>query len=546
MFLGICDGHDSGAALLDTEGRVVFAVSEERLSRRKRQPGFPALSVEACLARSPEIHRVAVAERAGRLPFRLLDPLYRRSNPDVGTEGMLPRGLLRYSQAAARYLPGPESALAERILRRRLRGLGVDAPVILVDHHRCHARTAAAGRADSLVLTLDAFGDGLSGTLHRGDAQGGLERVAALPAPLGPAHLFARTTRFLGFAEGDEGKVVARAAAGNPALLREHFTRALSWDGRRFRSGLTSAAFLAGLADHRAHDIAAALQARTEELVAAILDKAIEHHGGSRLCLAGGLFANVAVNRVALEIAEARGLEEVFVFPAMGDAGLCVGAAMEALVLHGGSPAPLRDPRVGPRPAPLSESGSTTLPILHSLQGQDGEMDSASRSAVVGALTTGRPVATCRGPLEFGPRALGGRSLLLSPDNEEHARQLNLSLGRDQAMPFGPVMTEEAAPDLLTGWSSCSRDLTALMTVALPATERLRRLAPAAVHKDGTARAQVLGRSFDPDLHAVLQQLPGQVCINTSLNLHGEPIVAGADQAARSARRAGAALLWLD
>jgi carbamoyltransferase len=545
VFLGICDGHDSGAALVDREGRTVFAVSEERITRRKRQSGFPTSAVRACLGETTQIERVAVAERAGRLPFRALDPLYRSLGSDAGPHGVVPGALSAYSTFVSRRFSASETALSRSVLRRRLTTLGVEAPLLLVDHHRCHARTAAAGRSETLVVTLDAFGDGLSGTIHRGEEDGCLTLMKSFSAPLGPARLFAQTTQFLGFREGEEGKVVARAALGQSELLASHFERALAWDGDRFTSELSSRQFRAGLAGHRPVDVAASLQERTERVVAAFLESAMKRFGGQRLCLAGGLFANVSINRVALEAARSAGYSEVFVFPAMSDAGLCVGAAMEALVRSGGRPLALCDPRVGPAPGPLTQGGGA-IRVVHTHRDQTGAMDSGTKRVLREALEDGQVVASCRGPLEFGPRALGARSLLVLASDPGIAERLNQALGRDSAMPFGPIITADRASDLLVGWGSHSKELTACMTVALPASDRLQALAPAAVHLDGTARAQVIERAFDPDLFDLLKDLGEQVCINTSLNLHGEPIVITTDQAARSAKAAGAALLWLD
>ena len=169
-----------------------------------------------------------------------------------------------------------------------------------------------------------------------------------------------------------------------------------------------------------------------------------------------------------------------------------------------------------------------------------------TRLALVKGISEGKIVASCRGRMEFGPRALGSRSLLLSGVDPGLGERLNRSLGRDPLMPFGPVLTAEAAPKLLRGWGPDCVGLTGLMTVALPASGRLKSVAPGAVHRDGTARAQVIERSFDPDLYSLLEGLPGQVCINTSLNLHGEPIVSSTDEAVRAAESAGASVLWLD
>ncbi|MEE2830464.1 MAG: carbamoyltransferase C-terminal domain-containing protein [Myxococcota bacterium] len=545
MILGLCDGHDAGAALLCPEAGVVFAVSEERLTRRKHQTGFPRSSVAACLRYIDEsglddIEAVALAEVAGRLPLRLLDGLYKSRGGDGDPLSFSERGLALYSEMAARYVPRLESWAAQKVVARRLRRTGVPASPQLIDHHRCHAWSAAAGRPDALVLTLDAFGDGLSGSVFRLRSSTDLERVEAFAAPLGPAMLFGQVTAALGFGMGEEGKVVARSASGDGAALASQFQACLSWDGSGFSQRMSWTALRRAIASETPEDVAAALQRHVEQLVVEVLRSVIARHGGSRLCLAGGLFANVAVNRVALEIARELGFEETYVFPAMGDSGLCVGAAHALLASRGGNPQPLSDPRIGPGPGSLSAAERATA--LSVLQGGAAE---GAPSQVAAALLRGEVVGLCRGRMEFGPRALGSRSLLFLADELARGLSVNAALGRDPKMPFGPLMTDRVAPRLLQGWSPDCQGMTDAMTVALPASSHLRAVAPGAVHLDGTARAQVLRRDQDPELYAMLRELPDEVCVNTSLNLHGEPIVDSADAALRSAGAGGASLLWL-
>lgn len=545
MILGLCDGHDAGAALLCPERGVVFAVSEERLTRRKHQTGFPRASVAACLryvekGGLDDIEAVALAEVAGRLPFRLLDGLYKRRGGDGDPLSLSARTAALYSEMASRFAARPESWVAQRIVARRLRGLGAPSSLHLVDHHRCHAWSVAAGRPDALVLTLDAFGDGLSGAVFRLRSSTDLERVEAFAAPLGPAMLFGQVTAGLGFGMGEEGKVVARSAAGNGAGLAAHFEACVSWDGRGFSQRMSWSALRRLIVSEPPEDVAAALQQHVERLVAAVLRSVIARHGGSRLCLAGGLFANVAVNRVALEIARQSGFEETYVFPAMGDSGLCVGAAHALLASQGGTPQRLSDPRIGPSPGSPSPTTPVTRPrVVH------GGAAEGAPSQVSAALLRGEVVGLCRGRMEFGPRALGARSLIFLADEPARGLTVNAALGRDPKMPFGPLMTDRVAPRLLEGWSPDCQGMTDAMTVALPASGHLRAVAPGAVHLDGTARAQVLRREQDPELYSMLSELPEEVCINTSLNLHGEPIVDSADAALRSAGAAGASLLWL-
>jgi len=519
--LGVCDGHDSGAALVDDGGALRFAVSEERLTRRKHQAGFPTRSIRACLEHLRDaggtLAAVAAAERVGRLPHRLLDVRYRASTGGRGPLNAAARLSATWSNRVAPRIAGLEVAGSRRLLSRRLRGLGVDAPLQLIDHHLAHAWSAAAGGDDALVLTLDGFGDGRCGTVHR--LQGGaLRRLEAWPAPGGPALLFGAVAQHLGYDEGDEGKVVARAAAGAPEALMPLLRDALVADGSRPVLAMSPTAFVRRVAGERPDDVAAALQARSEELLVEIARAALSAYGGRQLLLAGGVFANVAINRA---LAEAVDVDRVFVFGAMGDSGLCAGAGWAASAARGVPPRGAASLRLGPPPGLV--------------RGSQGGLDQARD-----AVRRGGVVARCAGPLEFGPRALGARSLLLAADDLGRAARLNAALGRDPVMPFGPVMTAEAAPHYLVGWGPKVADMTGLMTVALPATERLRTVAPAAVHADGTARAQVLGAADDPDLHALLSGLDEPVLINTSLNTHGEPIVCTADQAARVAAAVGA------
>ncbi|MCP4868122.1 MAG: hypothetical protein GY898_05335 [Proteobacteria bacterium] len=526
--LGICDGHDAGAALLDHAGVLQFAVSEERLTRRKHQCGFPRRSIEAALrfaaARGWTVEHAALAEQAGRLPFRLLDRRYRTGRGGRGPLSWAARAAGAYSNAIARHdlLATVEGTASVALVRRRLSAVGVNVPLIVIDHHLAHAWSAAVGVderwADALVVTLDAFGDGLAGTVSRRRGRN-LDRLTALPAPAGPALLFGALAQHLGYAEGDEGKVVARAAAGDPERLVPVARAAFAGPG------LSPAAFIRAVRHEPPEDIAAALQHAAEGWVADIVGEAHAAHGGTALALAGGLFANVAINRA---VAAAVPGVPVFVTPAMGDAGLCAGAAAAAAALLGIEPQPTPDACLGPATEDVAAQAAPDVgPIRR-------------------ALEDGGVVARCVGRMEFGPRALGARSLLFLPDDPARGAALNAALGRDPVMPFGPILPVEAAPTYLEGWDETAAPMTAFMTVALPATDALRRAAPAAVHADGTARAQVLREVDDPALHRFLLSLDEPVLVNTSLNLHGEPIVATLEEAARTAAAAGCAALWSD
>lgn len=571
--LGICDGHDAGAALVDRDGVLRFAVSEERLTRRKHQRGFPRRSIAAAqafaVAHGLSIEQVGLAERAGRLPFRLLDRAYASGGTGRGPLSWRARVASAYSHAVNRrqVLATAEGSLSAAVVRRRLDAIGLSVPLIVIDHHVAHAWSAAGGVderwGDALVVTLDAFGDGLAGTVSRRRGRA-LDRVEAWPAPTGPALVFGALAQHLGYAEGDEGKVVARAASGSTARLLPHARATLApgglppggggsspqrpgrgvaaWGrpagGAREASeslltpglGLSPRAFIRGIEGEPPDDVAASLQSAAEDWTADLLRRAHAAYGGGAVALAGGLFANVGINgAVAAALSSAAPGVPLFVAPAMGDAGLCAGAAAAAAALLGVEPRPLDHARLGPVPVATDPS-------------QDGpDLQHIRR-----ALAEGGVIARCVGRMEFGPRALGARSLLFRPDDPARGAALNAALGRDPVMPFGPILPIEAASRYLEGWSDALAPMASFMTVAIAATDELRRVAPAAVHRDGTARAQVLREADDPALHRFLLSLDEPVLVNTSLNRHGEPIVATRDEAARTAASAGCAAAWFE
>lgn len=544
LTLGLCDGHDSGACLVE-DGRILAAVSSERLTRRKRQPGFPEEALLWCMERrgiSPgALDQVAVAERAGRAAHRALDRLYRRTeaNLPMSRPGNLLSMTLQNLMARGRLTARLDAAASRRILAAALARMGIKARLRLVDHHLAHAASAArcSGLDDALVLTMDAFGDGCSGGAWRWRG-GRLNELTRFAFPHSPALLYGLVTSHLGFSEGDEGKVAGMAAAGDAAGTRPLFDALF-----RVEAGDIRLRRLAGLArlgpalkGFPPADVAAGVQASVEGLVSAVAAHWASQTGTANLCLAGGLFANVRLNQRAAQAAACR---ELYIFPHMGDGGLCVGAALAAAPA-----APSCRPAsmfLGPEPEPdpvgalLAHRRRRLLP------------DEDTVRAVASVLAQGGMVGVAAGPLEFGPRALGNRSILLPADNPELARRLNAALGRPEVMPLAPVVRRR---DLarVTGdphWSALEH-----MTVTVDALPGVARRFPVAVHSDGTMRLQAATVQETPLLHAILSRygdhVDPAVLINTSLNLHTEPIVCSARRAVELYQQLGLDALVLD
>jgi carbamoyltransferase len=528
LTLGLCDGHDAGACLVN-DGAVTVAVSEERLTGRKRQAGFPARAIRWCLdaaGRAPQsVDCVAAAERRGRAMHRLFDGWYRRTDPNLPMNRAGNRLSMHWQNFVAqrRALGSIDASLGHRVLGRRLAGLGIDAPLTLVDHHDAHALAAArtSGFAAALVVSMDAYGDGAStlvGRWHNGTWQ----ELRRVPFPHSPALLYGLTTAHLGFVEGDEGKVAGLAAIGDPAATRAFFADWFRLDDGALRLSRTpsAAALRRGLRDARPADIAAGLQAAVEEAVSRFVATWMTRTQSRRLCLTGGLFANVKLNQT---VAEAAAVDDLYVFPHMGDGGLCVGAALA--VTEGGTFAPL-NVFCGPEadvPLPLlgDRAALTTMPL-----------SPATLAAIAQTLANDGVIGLFAGDMEFGPRALGHRSLVFSARSPALAEQVNRALKRPPIMPFAPAVRDVDFAQLIgtPAWTAFRH-----MTVTARARAGTAERFPVAVHADGTMRVQRVHRDDAPLLYDILaaygRHAQPPVLINTSFNEHTEPIIASAARA---------------
>ncbi len=549
LVLGIHDGHNSSCALL-CDGELVAAVEEERLRRVKnwdarRHPGRgPSRSMRAVLATAGvgpgDVDVVAV-------PF---------SSPgeDLATLRRLGHAGVFGSTAFAPLAASKAWRMAEVV--GMLRDEGVTAPVAQVDHHRAHVASAflTSGFDRALALTLDGKGDLLSGSVYAVD-RAGMQRLREIDQLDSIAILYSAVTRALGFrADEDEGKVTALAAEGvadelvdamlgrlfrvegadlrgvglrrhrNPLRYIKQATGALVTDLRRQTGGEVPRA-----------DLALGVQRLLERGCEAVLLDQVREAGPVDLCVAGGVFANVRLNR---RLATLPQVSRMHVHPAMGDSGLAAGAA-----------AAVYGERTGELPSRA---------VAHVFLGPDladGQAESALRdagmdwdrpddpaAAVAEVLAAGHPVAVCRGRLEYGPRALGHRSILHAPDDPTAREWLNRALGRDGVMPFAPMVLAEEVDRCLEPQPASAPDAP-FMTTSYAATPWMAEHCPGVVHTDGTVRPQVVSRHASPFLHRLLtryHELTGLPCLlDTSLNSHREPIACTARDAVRVVRRAG-------
>jgi carbamoyltransferase len=548
--LGIWDWHDSGAALLQG-GQLQFAVNEERLSRRKLEVCFPTRSIEACLAHAglgPEqVDLVAAstsdpAKTLGRLWPGSKERYYavRRRKAAPGPLAGLTRAL---KYRITEWPPGPVSrALSRLLLQRKLAGHALTrAKLKLVDHHEAHAAAAAwaADFAPCAVLTIDGLGDGLSATISA-FRDGRLERVAVSPARSSLGVFFEHVTNLLNMRElEDEGKVMALADYAAP--IADEQNPLLPWV--RVRDGVIETerpghAMRQGLA--RVHwryaneQFAYLAQRVVEHTCVALARDAVRLTGLRRLALAGGVVSNVKATRRIRLLPE---VEDVFVFPHMGDGGLALGAAVAAAVRSGVT--------IGLDPGRLDLGHGYDTPAIEAglrAAGLAAEPVANLPHRVAELLAEGRIVMWFQGRMEYGPRALGHRSVLARPDRPDLRDRLNLALKRRVwYQPFCPSMLESEGPRVLSDWTGGRNRC---MTMAYEVSSCYRHHLAGVMSIDGTCRPQLVPDS-DPGPFAELLREGRRrwnvgAVLNTSFNIHGEPLVCSPAEAIDVFLRSGA------
>lgn len=548
--LGIWDGHDAGAALLQ-DGRLSFAVNEERLTRRKLEVRFPARSIESCLTwaglQPGDIHVVAAsttdpAKTLGRWWPGSKERYYavRRRKAWPGTLARLTRGV-KYRMTE--WAPGTISgSLSDIALRRMIRDHGFTrAELQIVDHHEAHAAAAAAasGFDSCAVLTIDGLGDGHSATISR-FRDGALQRVASSPARHSLGVFFEHVTNLLNMRElEDEGKVMALADYASPIPDEENpllgCIRVESGRIETVRPGHSLKPLLARIQWRYANEQFAYMAQRAVEHTCVQLARdAVRLTGLSRIALAGGVVSNVKATRRIRLLPE---VEDIYVFPHMGDGGLALGSAVIA-ARHKGENVDLTFERLD------FGHDYTREDIEKALQqaGLPTRCHPRIGQAVAELLEHDRIVMWFQGRMEYGPRALGQRSVLARPDRAALRDRLNLALKRRVwYQPFCPSMLDSEGARLLTDWNGTrNRFMTIACEIAADHRERLAGV----MSIDGTCRPQFV-RDDDPGafadvLRAGRERWGVGAVLNTSFNIHGEPLVCSPDQAVDVFLRSGA------
>jgi carbamoyltransferase len=548
----MAQGFDA-AAVLVRDGTIVAAVAEERIDRKKHSAAFPKGAIASCLSQAgiPLDDVDEIAHGFDYDPYRALyalDPVSAALHRDV------------YSR---------EALLAQ--VRRHLPGFP-EQRVVHVDHHQAHAASAlyTSGWSDALVVVVDGLGEAHGATVHQ--AKGGqLRRLLRVSARDSIGILYSLVTFHLGFDfNADEYKIMGLAPYGDPARFRAFFEREVrllpdgsieipllhlnqtAEDRRRYRASRQVLCSQLGPARHPDHpvterdrDVAAALQETLDRVMLHLCGHAAQASGTRRLALAGGVALNCTANGKLL----ASGLfDDVYVQPASGDDGSALGAALHQAQVHGEvTNVRMRVPFLGPAPSSPA--------IEEALKAAAGRLsvrcfDSLEETCQVAAqlIAAGRVVAWYRGRMEFGPRALGNRSILADPGHPEMRDRINAMVKMREAFrPFAPAVTVEHVDryfDVPAGTEL------PYMIMVVPVRQEWRALLPAVTHVDGSARVQTVATKDNPDFHALLRavgQTTGrEMVLNTSFNVKGQPIVNTPQEAIDTFLGTGIDHLFLD
>lgn len=575
--LGLHVSHNSSACLF-VNGKLIAAIQEERLRRIKQYEGFPLLSINFVLHQAnikpSEVDNIAIAgiHQNSENPYFVYDKTASVKNKfastsskiGAGLKGRIPLNFLdKIIYPKQKYL---------KYIKSELELLGFDlnkSQVNYFDHHLCHAASAyfQSGYTKAIVLTQDGRGDFLSGTCYIGGED--LKKVYLQASNASLAQLYAGVTKYLGFTPlKHEGKITGLAAFGKDTALNvkiqdlfeildsgelrrkvdfKEFDRQLSSIERKIinasnsnykeftKFGFLFQKWLKKHADGmNREDVAFAIQDATEKVVLNSLKQTLDKlkiKEPINICVAGGIFANVKLNQRIKESSPL--VNRVFVQPAMGDEGLALGAAILTMNLNKIKCEKIENVYWG--------NGYSDTDIEEELKKWSDKFsydkyDNVEQKIAL-HLNDGKVIGRFNGRMEFGPRALGNRSILIHPANKDVNDIVNKRLKRTEFMPFAPSVLDYRAKDYFVQFDN--KDLTAeRMTITYDVfAERVKEI-DAVVHVDITARPQIVTEETNASFYKILEEfnkISGVGCVvNTSFNMHEEPIVSSPYDALRA------------
>ena len=556
--------HDSAAALVE-DGRIVAAAQEERFTRKKHDARFPEQALAYCLA-------------AGGLKLDQVDYVAFYDKPFLKFERLLetylafaPRGYRSFAAALPVWLK--EKLFQKQLIRDQLRPFAPDfdweRKLLFSEHHQSHAASAfyPSPFDEAAILTMDGVGEWTTTSVGYGRGNHlEIRREIHFPHSLGL--LYSAFTYYLGFkVNSGEYKVMGLAPYGRPTDVQRVFDTLLDLkDDGTFRLNLDYFDYCTGLKmtngkfdtlfgaparrpdeplTQRHMDLAATIQAVTEEIVLRLTRSLSRETGARNLCLAGGVALNCVANGKVLRDGK---FENIWIQPAAGDAGGALGAALGAYHHHLGQARSVSngiDAMNGAYLGPAYEDAAIERELVAAGAKFSTLPEGEISDYTAAALAEGKAVGWFQGRMEFGPRALGARSILGDPRSPTMQSVLNLKVKyRESFRPFAPAVSREDVAD----WFDLDGDSPYMLLVADVVERRRRKMTaeeealfgiaklnvprseiPAVTHVDYSARIQTVHRETNPRFHALLAAFKARtgcpVLVNTSFNVRGEPIV---------------------
>jgi carbamoyltransferase len=554
---------DSTVTLVE-DGEIVYAAGEERFTRVKLQDGFPwralADALQATKTTTDEIEAVVYPFLDWQEETRLFEQSlatereFLDDTESAETNAMIAAARAKIPSRTGE-IPGlrdPNERMAKRSstkwgreasafhrkwheeLESALDDFGLSKRLKRIEHHASHAANAyyTSGFDEALAVTLDGYGSGLAGSVGIG-RNGRIERVHGLAYPHSLGTFYETVTSSLGLKPSrHEGKVVGLAAYGDPAVLRDVLLSRFDQEDGNFRIVESNNVYFSRrlATEFPKIDLAAGYQHVLELVACAYVGHYVKKTGLKNLVLSGGVAANVKLNQ---RLKELPGVEKIFIHPNMGDGGCGTGAALLEFVGRADDKLakPIADVFLGPSfsPEEIADAlNKSQLPFTRY---------TPIEPKVAALIAAGKVVARFNGRMEYGPRALGNRSILYHAKEPAVNQWLNQRLGRTEFMPFAPATLFEHRQNCYLRTEGAEHAAT-FMTLTFDCTPAMKRDSPAAVHVDGTARPQLVSATSNPSFYSILTEyhrLTGiPSLINTSFNMHEEPIVCTPDDAIRA------------
>jgi carbamoyltransferase len=562
--------HDSAAALIE-DGRVIAAAQEERFTRKKHDSRFPREAIAYCLAqggiRGADIDRVAFYDKPFLKFERLLETYL----------SFAPRGFASFRMAMPLWLR--EKLFQRNLLVKELRELSRDVDwakrLLFSEHHLSHAASAfyPSPFEEALVLTMDGVGEWTTTSAALGHGKD-LAIIREIHFPHSLGLLYSAFTYYTGFkVNSGEYKLMGLAPYGEPKyaqLIRDKLldlkTDGSFWIDQSYFDYCTGLTMTNGRFEdlfggparrpeapitQKDMDLAASIQVVTEEVILQ-LTRALQAETGARnLCLAGGVALNCVANGRVLRDGK---FKEIWIQPAAGDAGGALGAAMAAYHLTLAQPRLVAgDAMQGSYLGPAYDQGDIEKRLAAAGARFSVLDDDGLVTRTAGALAEQKAVGWHQGRMEFGPRALGGRSILGDARSPTIQRTLNLQVKyRESFRPFAPAVLRED----VSSWFDLDRESPYMLLVAPVRQDHCREMTleqrklfgidklnvprsdiPAVTHVDYSARIQTVHRETNPRFHALISAFKGMtgcpVLVNTSFNVRGEPVVCTPEDAFR-------------